>query len=143
MRFFRFFFNFPSNFVISMNWFSLFRSRLCNFLLILGRFCCFALQKAWTKEFKHTLESLLDGGDGQVKDVKLQFFSFFIFHFHFKLLNQISTKCDVFFSNFRPPRMQSKSSANCLFIIYKIKHNRVQKISSKFSIGKSKSCKCI
>lgn len=49
--------------------FFLFRSRLCNLLKIISRFSCFALQKAWTRDLKLTLEGLLDDGNPKVKDV--------------------------------------------------------------------------
>lgn len=48
------------------------RSRLCNLLKIIARFSCSALQRSWTKEFKQTLESLLDESNTQVKEVRIQ-----------------------------------------------------------------------
>ncbi|XP_031632215.1 serine/threonine-protein kinase fused [Contarinia nasturtii] len=44
------------------------RLRLCNFLRIISRFSWSALQKSWTKDFKQTLESLLDESNVQIKE---------------------------------------------------------------------------
>lgn len=50
-------------------------------LRIIGRFCCSSLQKAWTVEFKETLEGLADEDNEIVRDVSnytlsLRFFKF-------------------------------------------------------------------
>lgn len=38
-------------------------------LRIIGRFCCSSLQKAWTVEFKETLEGLADEDHETVREV--------------------------------------------------------------------------
>lgn len=43
------------------------KCRLCNLLKILSRFSCFALEKAWTKELRQTLEGLVDDANAKVK----------------------------------------------------------------------------
>lgn len=46
-------------------------------LRIIGRFCCSSLQKAWTVEFKETLEGLADEDNETVRDVNTSFEHFF------------------------------------------------------------------
>lgn len=45
------------------------KTRICMFLLVLGRYCTFALQNVWTSEWKESLESLRTCKDADVRKV--------------------------------------------------------------------------
>lgn len=50
-----------------------YRARLCMLLRIIGRFCCSSLQKAWTVDFKETLEGLANEDNETVSGVSISF----------------------------------------------------------------------